>query len=598
MKTQKYEINHHQISTILNWIKIGEIAMPEIQRPFVWNTTQVRDLMDSLYLGHPSGFLIVWQNPNVRLKDDTKSTGKKILIDGQQRITSLTAAILGQYVVDSNYNKKRIQIAFHPLREQFEVKNSVIEKDSSWIADISTIFSTIFDPDTGLKQLVDQYREKNPNVDEGKIWDSMTNLIQLTNRDIGMINLIPSLDIEDVTVIFEKVNSSGVPLSQADFAMSRIAVHGKFGGNLRKLIDHFAHIVVSPDFFNVLVESDTEFPKKYLEKIKWLKNETDDLYDPKYYDVLRVAFTSEFDRGKISDLVSLLSGRNFETREFEKEIQDDTFKRLEKSILEFVNEYNFKKFTMIIRSAGFINSGMITSQNALNAAYILYMKLRQQKMHEGMIERYIQKWFVMSLLTGRYSSSPETAFHTDVEGMKDFVKYFEGIEQSELSDSFWNVTLPRELEKSSRSNPFLNVFIASRVRANNRGFLSSNITVRDLILQRGDMHHIFPRNFLKKKFTARKEYNQIANMVYTQTEINVAIRDKPPAEYMTEMKKQCNGGNMKYGNITDMKTLDENLVENCIPPSIFEMRLDDYPQFLKERRILMAKKIEQYFKSL
>ena len=595
MNSQKYEINQHQISTILNWVKTGEIAIPEIQRPFVWSTTQVRDLMDSLYRGYPTGYLIVWQNPDVRLKDGTKSTGKKILIDGQQRVTALTAAILGQQVVDSNYKKKQIQISFHPISERFEVRNPAIAKDKSWISDITIVFAD----DARTSQIIRRYCQENPDANEITVENSIDNLCQSINKSIGMIRLEPTLDIETVNVIFERVNSSGVQLSQADFAMSKIAVHGELGANLRKLIDYFAHLAVEPEFFNTLYETDEEFKKtKYLEKLQWLKNEHDDLYDPRYSDVLRVAFTSEFNRGKISDLVSLLSGRNFETREFEKEIQDKTFSRLETSILRCINEYNFKRFVMIIRSAGFVNSNMISSQNSLNAAYILYLKLKQQKMHDGMIEKYVQKWFVMSLLTGRYSGSSETAFENDVRGMSDFEKYFENIEQSELSDAFWDVALVRDLGKSTRNSPTLNVFIASRIKENDRGFLSSNIHVRDLVLEQGDMHHIFPKNFLKKKYSSRRDYNQIANLVYTQTEINIAIRDRPPAQYMSDMRQQCQDDKLRYGSISNLQELEENLRENCIPPSIFDMNLEDYPKFLEERQILMAKKIKGYFKQL
>src|SRR5687768_6965116 len=108
----------------------------------------------------------------------------------------------------------------------------------------------------------------------------------------------------------------------------------------------------------------------------WLREENDDLYDPSYTDLLRVAFTSEFNRGKQSDLVSLLSGRNFETRSFEEEIAEKSFGRLEKGILNFMNETNFKRSIMIIKSAGFIVPSLIRSQNTLNFAYIVYLKLR------------------------------------------------------------------------------------------------------------------------------------------------------------------------------------------------------------------------------
>ena len=97
---QKYSVNQHLIETILSFVKAGDIAIPEIQRPFVWDSSKVRDLMDSLYQGYPIGYVIAWRNPNVRLKDGSLSEGKKILIDGQQRVTALTAAILGEYVVN------------------------------------------------------------------------------------------------------------------------------------------------------------------------------------------------------------------------------------------------------------------------------------------------------------------------------------------------------------------------------------------------------------------------------------------------------------------------------------------------------------------
>ena len=114
-RPQLYVINSYQISTILNWVKTNEIAIPEIQRPFVWKKIKVRNLMDSLYKGYPIGYFIIWQNPNVRLKDGTTSSGKKILIDGQQRVTALRAAVLGEMVVNSDYAKERIRIAFNPV---------------------------------------------------------------------------------------------------------------------------------------------------------------------------------------------------------------------------------------------------------------------------------------------------------------------------------------------------------------------------------------------------------------------------------------------------------------------------------------------------
>ena len=594
--SQKYEINDNSIGAILNWVKTSEIAIPEIQRPFVWKTSKVRDLMDSLYRGYPIGYLIVWQNPDVNLKDGSTSEGKKILIDGQQRVTALRAAVLGESVLTEEYESVKIRIAFHPIESKFEVQNAAIKKDVSWIQDISTVLAD----DARLTKITRQYCDKNPEADENTVEDNIDNLRQIVTKPIGMIKLNQYLDIDRVNEIFERVNSSGVQLKQSDFAMSKIAVYGKFGTNLRKLIDYFAHLAVNPEFYDILKERDPDFAHSgYLEKIAWLRDETDDLYDPSYGDVLRVAFTGEFERGRIGDLVSLLSGRNFETRKFEQEIQDQTFKSLESAVLEFVNKSNFNRFTMIIKSAGFISSDMVRSVNTLNAAYILYLKLRSKNVKGALIEKYVRRWFVMSILTGRYSGSPESKLGEDVKGMAgDFEKYLDAIERGELSDAFWDVTLVNELEKPSSHSPFLHVFFAAQVRKNDKGFLSSDIHVREMISQQGDLHHIFPKNMLKKSGRTRREYNQLANMAYMQTEINIAVKDRAPCVYLTGVIHQCEGGALKYGGITDREALNDNLAQNCIPPETTDMDAGDYDQFLEMRRTLMAQKIKRYYFSL
>jgi uncharacterized protein with ParB-like and HNH nuclease domain len=173
MKTQKYSVNQHLIETILSWVKSNEIAIPEIQRPFVWDATKVRDLMDSLYQGYPIGYLIAWRNPNVKLKDGTTAEGKKILIDGQQRVTALTAAILGDYVINKDYKKVKIKIAFNPIEEKFEVLNTAIERDSSWLPDISKIISG----DVDVLDLLDNYCSKNENVDRSFIYTSHRHIL-------------------------------------------------------------------------------------------------------------------------------------------------------------------------------------------------------------------------------------------------------------------------------------------------------------------------------------------------------------------------------------------------------------------------------------
>jgi hypothetical protein len=596
MSSQKYSVNQPLIETLISWVKSGEIAIPEIQRPFVWSSTKVRDLMDSLYQGYPIGYIIAWRNPNIKLKDGSLSEGKKILIDGQQRVTALTAAIIGQQVVNKDYKKIRIQIAFNPLEEKFETLTPAIAKDKKWIDDISTVFNgNLFD-------IVGNYLEQNPDADKIKIQTVFQDLINIPKKQIGLIELSGELDIEKVTEIFIRINSQGVELSQADFVMSKIAANENYGGNLlRKAIDYFSHLAVAPEFYTHIAENDTEFSKtEYFQKISWLKNENGDLYDPTYKDILRVAFTFKFNRGKLSDLVSLLSGRNFETREYEEEIAKQSYDTLITGVKDFINETNFKRFLMIITSAGFVDNRLIRSVNAMNFAYILYLKLKEQGYNSALIERYVKKWFVLTLLTGRYSGSPESKFDFDIKNIsqKDFGDYLKEIEDAQLSDAFWNAELIQRLNTSSSTSPVFNVFLASQCYFNDKGFLSKDITVKNLIEQRGDVHHIFPRDLLKKEGLTRGQYNQIANYVYTQSEINIKIGNKPIEKYLQEVKEQCNGGELKYGGITDFNSIIENFKQNAVPLNIFEMTMDDYQEFLAQRRELMAEKMRKYYEMI
>lgn len=598
MPAQKYSVNQHPIQTLLTWITEKEIAIPEIQRPFVWDATKVRDLLDSLLNGFPIGYLIAWRNPSVKLKDGTTSSGKRILIDGQQRVTALTAALLGWPVINKDYEKARIKIAFHPLERKFEVSNPAILKNKMWLADISEALSAR----TEVPELVDRYCEINPDANKNEIYRSMEALRGIVNNPIGLIELNSDLDIETVTEIFIRINSQGAVLSQADFVMSKIAANEQYGGNtLRKIIDYFCHLAVAPEFYDHIIEVDKEFAKNgYLQSMAWLRKENDDLYDPSYTDMLRVAFTSEFKRGKLQDLVALLSGRNFETRAYEEPIAEESFKRLEKGTLNFINETNFKRFLMILRSAGFIDSSLTRSQNALNFAYIIYLILREKKEYSSKIESYVRKWYVMSIISGRYAGSPESTFDADIRRIDEmgFAKYFENVENAELSVARWDSGLPQQLNTSVASSPLYRLFLAAQVKLGDKGFLSKDISVADLITHKGDVHHVFPKGYLKPKGLNRSQYNQIANYVMMQSEINIAIGNKSPKDYFTELANQCSGAKLKYGGICDPDELKENFRMNCIPDGMETRELEHYNDFLEERRKLMAKRIRDYYRTL
>jgi hypothetical protein len=593
---QKYAVNQQLIETLLAWVNSGEIAIPEIQRPFVWDSSKVRDLMDSLYQGYPVGYVIAWRNPNVRLKDGSLSEGKKILIDGQQRVTALTAAILGQYVINKTYERVKIKIAFHPIDERFEVQNPAILKDKTWLPDIAQAING------DLFEIADQYFELNPDVDKKLVRNSFSNLMNIPKKQIGIIELAADLDIETVTEIFIRINSKGVVLSQADFAMSKIASNTEYNGNeLRKAIDYFCHLAIAPEFYKHIVDNDIEFAKtEFFQKMQWLKTEIEDLYDPDYNDLIRVAFTTQFNRGRLSDLVSLLSGRNFETRTYEDTIAEQSFATLKTGVSNYINETNFKRFLMIIKSAGFISPKLIRSQNAINFAYIVYLKLKELGVNSVAIESYVRRWFVYSILTGRYSGSPESVFDFDIKqiSQKPFDEYLKEKEEGELSDAFWNASLPQSLDTSVAISPYFHVFLAAQVKSNDRGFLSKDVLVSDLISLRGDIHHLFPKDYLKKNGLDRSKYNQIANYVYMQSEINIKVGNKPPKDYFEVTTNQMQENNKQVSGLSTHQELLDNLKMNAVPTEMMQMSIDDYNDFLIIRRKLMATKIKEYYHSL
>ena len=596
----RYSVNNYTVDTLLSNIKSGTIAIPEMQRPFVWEAWKVRDLIDSLYNGFPVGYIIEWQNPDVKLKDGTKSLGKRVLIDGQQRITAMTAAIVGKEVLDDHYKWRRIAIAFNPQEEKFEVSNNAIKKSPKWIPDIAPVLEPDFDSLT----FVMDYCKKNDMEDKMSQINAIINKLRgIVNNNIGVITLNADLDIDSVTEIFIRINSKGEPLSQADFVMSKISSNEVYGGNItRKTIDYFCHLLKSPEDLKEIQHNDTEFSElPEFEAIKWASKKNEPIYSTTYTDILRVAFTYKFKRGRLSDLVSLLSGRDFDSREFKVEIEEDSFNQLHEAVMQAVNQTNYERYLMIVRSAGIVRKSLIRSQNVLNFGYALYLALRERNIDSNKIEHIVRRWLALSILTGRYSGSPESMFDYDIKRFSTFddpMDYLKQIEAGDLSDAFWSVNLIQHLNTSVASSPYFNMFLIAQVKAHDKGFLSTQIDVETMLENRGDIHHLFPKNYLTQNGIPQSQYNQIANYVFLQQEINIKISDDAPAEYMKEVYKQLDTKQPVYGGIVELNDLKDNLRQNCVPDDFENMDINDYQTFLEQRRKLMAQKIKDYYFSL
>lgn len=598
MYTPKYSVSQHSIFTLLGFIEGKKILIPEIQRPFVWSPSKVRDLMDSLYRGFPVGYIITWLNPNVKGKDGSLSLGKQIIIDGQQRLTALTAALAGKPVLNESYRTVRIKIAFNPIEERFETLNPAIEKNPVWINDISELVT----PGFNSLAFLDEYISRNPSFDRTMIFERINGVQQIAQRPIGIIELAHELDIQTVTEIFIRINSQGVTLSQADFAMSKIAAAEEYDGPmLRKCVDYFARLAVAPEFLTTLKEADPDFVKTdYFSKIKWMGGENDDLYDPDYADVLRVAFWSEFGRGKISDLVSLLSGRNFVTRTYEEQIAEQSFRRLKEGLFTVVNEHHYHSFLHILTQAGFVSRSLIKSQNAVNVAYAIYLILRKRGIPNADIQSFVRRWFVMSLLTNRYGGATESQVDSDINKINDahdINTFLDSVESVEMSDIFWDGAIVESLDTASVNSPVFNTYLAAQVSMGCHGFLSSHSLVSNLITIGSDKHHLFPKDRLKKIGLMRSAYNQVANLVVADTTINILIGNREPAEYMELVKDEIETATQrKITTISSANELHINLAEQDIPDYFKEVTSSEYDRFLLDRRRMMAARLKKYYR--
>lgn len=599
--TEKYNASNVSLEQILGYIKSGEIAIPEIQRPFVWKPRQVRDLID---MGYPTGYLIISQSPDMKLKDGSQSAGKKIMIDGQQRVTALMTSIVGMEVIGGDFKQRRIKISFNPQatgedEEIFKVQDNAILKDKKWIADIAEIFK----PDFDQWGFVNEYCKINPGINGSQMNKVLMRLLDIKNRQIGVISLDKDLNIDEVTEIFIRINSQGAKLNQADFAMSKIAANTEYEGNaLRKAIDYFSHLAVEPDWYSDMAKDAAFMKSKYAEKLKWLRDDRESIFDPDYNDILRIAFMYKFGRAKLKDLVSLLGGRDFETREYKEVIAEESFKKLSDGVVDFMNQYTFSNFILGIKAAGFVSSKLINSQMTLDFAYTLYLFLNSDAtIDKTQIKHYVAKWFVMATLTSRYIGSPESQMDFDIKRIREkgFLSFSHEVEEANLSETFWNVRLVQSLETPVANSPFFNVFLAAQIYFGDNALFSNGTKVGYLITLMGDVHHIFPKQYLRKSgYNDKRQYNQIANFTYLDTQVNKAISNDAPCVYFKNAVDACRTGVSLYGNITDVDILYKNMEDNCIPAEIVSMDYTNYDNFLISRRRMMARKIRLYYEHL
>ena len=596
MRADNYKITQYSVSSILGYVENSQIAIPEIQRPFVWKGEEVRALIDSLYEGYPIGYLIVWQNSQVRVRNFGKGGTKKILIDGQQRVTALMAALLGKEVLDEQYQSHRIRIAFNPLagkgEERFAVCDTKHEEDSRWIPDISIFFRRDF----SFRQFEKEYKEANPDEDFTPLEESVDTLKEIVKHQVGVIELSFLLDIDVVSEIFIRINLQGKPLNQEDFVMSKISVNEQYGGDyIRNCIDYFCHLLREPSFYQVLQQNETEFfNSEYGKALTWCQNEEQSLYIPSYADVLKVVLISYFGKTRIGDLVHLLSGRDgekkiFSKKEISKKVSEEAFEKLGAGVKAFVCEENFQGFQKALKKAGYSCSRLLYSQSVLNYCYAMYLLMYRQGIGEKERESLLSKWITMAMITGHYQSGGESTVQKDYANAQEegFASYLAQIEELKLTDEFYNNILPEKFTSTTaRTAPFL-AYVATQC-ARGVHSLYSDVTIEELYKNKTESYQILPKAYLAKcGYKTREIYGQVANLTYISKETKAIIRKKSPVDYKEDLEKAI--------GIEKIRT---SLKENGLTETIFTANETDVIQILADRRRQMASEIRDFYKTL
>ncbi len=592
MSADNYKITQYTVANILNYVQNSQIAIPEIQRPFVWKGKEVCALIDSLYEGYPIGYLIVWQNSQVRIRGFGKGGTKKILIDGQQRVTALMASLLGKEVLNDSYQSQRIKISFNPLAEDHEdhflVYDESISEKPEWIDDISILFKRDF----SYRKFEKEYKDKNPGRDMSNLESNIDRLKGILKHQVGIIELSFLLDIDVVSEIFIRINLQGKPLNQEDFVMSKISVNEQYDGDrIRNCIDYFCHLLKEPSFLGILNQNESEFMNSdYGMALKWVGENHSLMYVPSYSDMLKVVMIACFGKGKVGDLVHLLSGKISSKGEISKKLSKESFEKLGLGVKEFVKEENFKGFHDALMQNGYCCERLLYSQSILNYCYAMYLKMAIAGVGLEKRKSLIARWMTMVLITGHYQSSPESTVIRDcaVIDEEGFESYLTQIEELRLGDEFFESILPDKYAVTTlRTAPFL-AYIAAQCAKGDKSLYSDKATIADLYADKAESYQILPKAYLEKcGFKTRETYGQVANITFISKDVKTIVKKKAPSLYQDALRDKV-----------EEKIIEDSLEANAIPSDIFEVDESKVEEFLAARRKLMAAKVKDYYFSL
>lgn len=575
----------YDLSSLLNYIDIGDIGLPDIQRPFVWKNSKVRDLFDSMYRGFPVGYLLFWENTEttgikqIGIDGKLHAVPQRLIVDGQQRLTSLYAVFRGKPVIDDNYTKRKIEIAFRPRDGRFEVLDAVIRKDPEWIPNISDLWTSGKSSYQMVKGFLAGLKNEDSLTDEEEeqLSHNLDKLFDLQKYPFTALEIAPTVDEEQVADIFVRINSDGVKLNQADFILTLLSVFWDAG---RAALEDFCRASRRP-----AASSDAPSPFNHF-------------IEPDPDQMLRVAIALGFRRGRLKSVYQVLRGKDMATDTFSESRREQQFDILRQAQADVLDLKHWHLFLNSLTSAGFRSSAMISSQNALLFTYAFYLIGRLRcHVSEHVLEKLVSRWFFFSSLTGRYTSSPETVMDADLNRVgnltdaQEFERVLTETMASTLTNDYWLTTLPASLESSAARSPELFAYVAAQ-NILNAPVLFSNKKIADMLdpaikatknaLER---HHLFPKAWLEAQgLTDRKVTNQLANYALVEWPENIAIGDKPPGAYVPELQPRFSPA--------EWRTMHEF---HALPLGWEQM---GYREFLSERRKLMAAIIRRGFECL
>ena len=575
-KKTEYGLEH-----LLLEIEHGSIGLPELQRPFVWKAVKVRDLFDSMYQGFPVGYLLFWSNLGARGGKQIGGGQKqadvplRLVVDGQQRLTSLYAVLRGRAVLDEKFKKRRIQIAFHPPGERFEVATAAHRKDPEWIDDISTVWREGAKSFGVVNRYLKKVREKREvgEKEEERLAGVIDRLYDLKNYPFTTMEIAHTVDEAQVAEIFVRINSKGVRLQQSDFILTLMSVFWEEG---RRALEEFCRVATEPSVDGELGGYNA-------------------VYSPEPDQLLRVLIAVGLGRAVLSRVYGVLRGKDVEGEAFSDEAREGNFERLRETLPTVLDLTNWHEFIKCLQQAGYRHRNMITSQNAVVFAYALYLLGRGR--HGLTVERLrpiISRWFFAAAVTARLSGSFETDMEallrqlSEIQSAEGFIDAIEHDVALMVTEDFWTLRLPEDLATSAARSPALYGFEAA-LRVLDAPVLFSKLSINQLAdpvvktkKKALDRHHLFPKGYLKSHgFSRRREVNQIANQTFVEWPDNVKIGMKAPAEYVPAIAGKF-----------DADQWEKMMRLHGLPGEWWTM---EYSDFLIQRRRLMAGVIRRAF---